>query len=82
MSDRLRCPCSDRQVPVGRHDPEVLDPVELTAEARELDLLEGTIVNLLGRQESHQLSLSRVVVTSQDRSNESGEVGRHSRGVH
>lgn len=82
MINRICCLCGDRQVPVCGHDSEVLDPVELAIEARDLDLLERTIINLLRRQESHQLGLSRGVVTSQDRSNESGKVRQHSRGVH
>lgn len=66
VGDRLRCPCSDRQVPLGRHDPEVLDPVELAVEARELDLLEWSVVKLCSCEEGHHLHLSRAVVTSQD----------------
>ena len=82
VSDRVHCLSDVLRVPISRHDHEVLDPVELAIKARDLDPLEDAVINRFRSQESHQLCLSRVVVTSQDRSQESAVIRQHSRGAH
>lgn len=82
VSVRLRSLGSHQRISVGGHNSEVMDPVELAVEARHLDLLQRSIVNLFGCEESHQLCLSRGVVTSQDGSQEAVSTTKQRSGVH